>query len=150
MREIKFRVWDTSSQEMHKVNNILFSESAFTPERITAHIQNGQYNISGKIDGGREDAFKLMQYTGLKDKNGVEIYEGDVVVRNGYPWFDADKPNYRDTIEWIFAGFHTVHNCVNPEKCGISDGINEPLEDGHGWEVIGNIYENPELLGEQS
>lgn len=91
----------------------------------------------------------LMQFTGLLDKNGVKIFEGDIVISDGYPWFDTDKPNYRDTVEWCFAGFHTVHHCVNKSKQGISDGINTTLEDGAEWEVIGNIFESPELLEEK-
>ena len=93
------------------------------------------------------------QYTGLKDKNGKEIYEGDVVVQDCYLWFDEGKPNYRGTVEMIYQQWQVVAHCVNPDKQGISDGINESLnfngfEDNEktNWEVIGNIFENPELL----
>jgi len=92
------------------------------------------------------DLDTVGQYTGLKDKNGVEIYEGDVAVKEGYLHFDDGKPNYRSEVEWCFAGFHTVLHCVNPSKRGISDGINESLEEGRGWLIIGNIHSNPELL----
>jgi len=89
------------------------------------------------------------QYTGLKDKNGKEIYEEDIVTRKGfYPFFDvdSDRYNYLAIIEWVFCGFQYVLKCVNPEKRGISDGINEPIEDAENFEVIGNIYENQKLL----
>lgn len=123
MREIKFRVWDTKLSQMHMVNNILFSDGVFTPERVTAHFENGQYNISGKIDGGRDDSFKLMQFTGLKDKNSVEIYEGDLLdIKSAGYYFGVFAVKWDDNGFWDY-GFSTEDSAV-----------------------IGNIYENPELL----
>jgi hypothetical protein len=80
---------------------------------------------------GREDV-KLLQYTGLEDKNGIEIYEGDI-CENG-DW-EEDAHCYRtwnDVVEWKDgdAGFSGTYPNVDGMKC----------------EVIGNIYENPELL----
>lgn len=93
------------------------------------------------------------QYTGLKDTNGVEICEGDIVVQDGYIWFDEGKPNYRGTVEWIYSQWQVIAHCVNPDNRGISDGMNYGLNDegfdegeNSDWEVIGNIYDNPELL----
>ena len=93
------------------------------------------------------------QFTGLPDKNGNKIFRGDIVIKDCYPWFDDDKPNYRGTVEWIYSEWQVVAHCVNPKKQGISDGINEGLneigfEDGEitDWEKIGNVYDNPELL----
>lgn len=91
---------------------------------------------------------ELMQFTGLKDVHGKDIYEGDVImpVEKRYPFYNDGKPNYVGTIEWCFAGFHCVLNCVNGDKAGISDGVNEPFEASEWCEVIGNIYETPDLL----
>jgi uncharacterized phage protein (TIGR01671 family) len=76
-----------------------------------------------------EDA-KLMQYTGLKDKNGKEIYEGDVVVCQH---FNASEVKYDN----IYAQFMA-------EDISFYDA--EMTYEDIEWEVIGNIYENPELL----
>lgn len=95
----------------------------------------------------------LMQCTGLKDRDGRDIYEGDIVVQERYPWFDEGRPSYRSTVEWIYSQWQAVYHCVHPAKRGISDGINvglndEGIEDGEctAWKVVGTIYEQPELL----
>lgn len=85
------------------------------------------------------------QYTGLKDKNGKEIYEGDVVVKNEYPFYSEGLRNYVGIIEWfdedlcwsysILAISDRVRGCA----CGSSLNKNDKFE------IIDNIYENPEL-----
>jgi hypothetical protein len=129
MRGIKFRAWDKDNKEMiyqsentTKPNGIM--EAQFTFDEMGAWIFTRNY---GEQVCNEVKNFELMQYTGLKDKNGKEIYEGDidgsdepmyVVFENGsFGLKYKDMPNYFDTcIDW---------NRV---------------------EIIGNIYENPELL----
>lgn len=112
--------------------------------------------------------------TGLKDHNGKLIYEGDIIViPNQYPFYDYKNKedmkqdlnstegeikgenilNYIGIVEWIYSQWQYVYHCVNPKKRGISEGVNHGLNDfgfdetrNTCYEVIGNIYENPELL----
>lgn len=81
-----------------------------------------------------------MQYTGLKDKNGVEIYEGDIVDFWSRRDYDIEAPFYinrrkRRVVQWISNSYK---NTIN---------IRKPKDENLAYhEVIGNIYENPELL----
>ena len=79
------------------------------------------------------DAFSVArdsvgQSTGMVSDEGKAIYEGDIVVVPGtYPYFDDGDPNYVASVEWCFAGFHTVLHCINPNRSGISTGVNSPF-----------------------
>ena len=133
MREIKFRVFDKLAKYMHVCGEDVHDEITFEIGTNRAYYFNMQ-NGCGSL---REDSdYVLMQYTGLKDKNGKEIYEGDIV-----------KTKYMDKtfIVWVeysdeYAEFVT--------KCKEILFDDEPLSDiGRAdREVIGNIYDNPELL----
>lgn len=89
------------------------------------------------------------QYTGLKDKNDKEIYDGDILTAEEYPFQDEDKLSYNAEVFWHnrTLEFCICLHCVNPNKRGISDGICEGLTDRDiQFEKIGNIFDNPELL----
>ena len=143
-REIKFRVWDNKLSEMTMVSHIMFSETAYMPERVTADLKDemGSKQLNGLIDAGKHPAFKLMQYTGLKDKNGVEIYENDIVVRS-YQHDDLYPNSYDPTVRtkkivtWIDNHSYLGYN-IRRQK----DGTCKHLT------IIGNIYENKELLND--
>ena len=120
MREIKFRVWDLKTKKTHTVENINFCG------RKTVTVQ---YNPVKKIC---LDSVILMQYTGAKDKNGVEIYEGDIIrspAGKDY-WIRWSELTYRFVAEPIPAN--------RLEAQLVSRTISN-------YEVVGNIHESPEF-----
>jgi len=83
-----------------------------------------------------EKNINLMQFTGLKDKNDVEIYEGDILLYESYKWLEVEY--HDDCGAFMF-------------RYPLSDGDGTNIMHAHNFrvghaEVIGNIYENPELL----
>jgi len=113
MREIKFRVWD--GEEMHYRQGDLPHEfSIFT----------GKWRNKGSWCEVNPDII-LMQYTGLKDKNGKEIYEGDILK------YDSEHTQEVCWHNGSMTGFDIGHLLINKAK------------------IIGNIYENPLLVKKQ-
>ena len=94
------------------------------------------------------------QYTGLTDRNGKKIFDGDILSGFQYPYFNDGEHNYFAEIVWFedCSAFGMI-TCVNPKANvrGVSDGISDYLEGfiPSDWEVIGNIFDNPELLTEE-
>lgn len=126
MREIKFRAWHKGKKIIGNVLgiDILHKEIFFSNENVDCYEHVDFKNI------------ELMQYTELKDKNNKEIYEGDIVkLRNNH---GIGVVKYYD--EW---GAFVVEYVKS--KPLVVLGMSYYKED---IEVIGNIYENPELLGE--
>ena len=85
-------------------------------------------------DDGNHDDWVLMQFTGLRDRHGKEIYEGDIISS-----ICSAKDVHKEQVEWDAngAGFSPFIDCNCTGSCGVR------LDE---WEVLGNIYESPELL----
>lgn len=97
------------------------------------------------------DPETVCMYTGLTDKNGKNIFEGDILSGIQYPYLCDGKRNYFAEVVWFenspaFGRLTHVNQKANVR--GISDGNVAYLEDfdSDDWEVIGNIFDNPELL----
>jgi uncharacterized phage protein (TIGR01671 family) len=149
-REIKFRAWDKGNKEMiyqsentTKPNGIM--EAQFTFDEMGAWIFTRNY---GEQACNEVKNFELMQYTGLKDKNGKEIYEGDIVeIHDGT--ITAFRTSGKHIIEWwngqfVFqANSHEEDDYINFGWWVRSNNHSASLKQ---IEVIGNIYENPELI----
>ena len=127
MREIKFRGWDVGFKEMESWESLLTSD--VLPEVLQCVFPN----------------LKLMQYTGLEDKNGVEIYEGDIVeaysqsVKGTFEvkWRQEGSPSWILFPAWQSSQMWHLY-AVETEKGKYQDSVT----------VIGNRYENPELSKE--
>ena len=137
----KYRAWDKEFKEMVQVNALIFDEQV-----IKATYKNG--NIV------KEDVknYELMQSTGLKDKNGQEIFEGDIleiqgiktIVRFGsYKYLETSKSNGH-TLGILYDGLGFYVECINvnaPDN--ISPFEPETLKNG---QIIGNTWKNGYLL----
>ena len=133
MREIKFRAWDTDKNKMVKVDTIDF--------------YNGNVNdvdfYNQEIHFGYSTV--LMQYTGLKDKNGTEIYEGDVVEFDGnyeVRFGEHGVPSLEDEEYVDLAnGFYlkAQHDLKNVEPFGFDIPLNKTY--ALHCKVIGNVWE---------
>ena len=133
MREIKFRAWDKTENKMDRnVKELRFNSKTGLFGVLLYHM-GFEYTRRAKD-------VELMQYTGLKDKNGKEIYEGDIISAWSQGWNAIGEVKHRiDGLWFMYPAYqHKIMwgLCPNPEgKTSV--------------EVIGNIYENPELLKEE-
>nr|WP_279276180.1 YopX family protein [Enterococcus faecium] len=121
----------------------------YTPFKGKTIGQEMKYGQAGRLITHAEmapDKYVLMQSTGLKDKNGVEIFEGDVVlvsVRNGFDYLDNKVCIVKNSIDYSGLVCATVDEDLEYRI------FNTELFEEYTYEVIGNIFENSELLEEQ-
>ena len=122
MREYKFRAWDKEEERMLIHNDLTYTDVFWTACDLDKFVV-------------------LMQFTGLKDKNGKEIYEGDIAKYQNEIWYVT---HFQGSFCLERKG--TKNTFTKPTgEILIND---EPYEEKMYWgsvEVIGNIYENPEL-----
>lgn len=116
--EVGFRVYDKEAKEYNRDKEVLLSSNG-NIYRI--------HTITGELQQLKPELLEVEFYTGFKDENGYKIYEGDIV----------DTGDFRDVVKF------------EKSKGWILQQTLDSLDDYRDWqlEVIGNIHENPELLG---
>ena len=135
-REIKFRAWHKEFKKMFKIGQITLEKGSWNYEP-----ENRDF-IGMSIP--YQPSMVLMQYTGLNDKNEKEIYEGDIVLLDCYyyeePAFDGEFEVVYDEINgmWLLIDLEDKENIYTFEN--IRGYYKSEIE------VIGNIYDNPEML----
>lgn len=132
MREIKFRAWDKKEE---------FMDSAWLIDWEHGKVCHSKHNQS------ELDDCVLMQYIGLKDKNGVEVYEGDIISFDLYGNEETEKG-----IIMFDNGSFVAQTDFSPALDGTHHGhpltyeLGSLIRNDKDVKVIGNIYENPDLL----
>jgi uncharacterized phage protein (TIGR01671 family) len=142
-REFKFRVWHNPLQRMFysdSQEDAIFWGAKVGGSALGTFVHTFM-NLF--VDKSRQ----LMQYTGLKDKNGKEIYEGDIVRRGG----ESIPEGEWGIVEYTGCSFG-LNREIFIKKTGGAQFIDYPeqyFDNDFNWcEVIGNIFENPEFLKE--
>lgn len=162
MRPIKFRAWfvptDWETEKQKNGRMVYFNEIGYCDEYNHLKFQLAQESTNE--DGGSysnlsaefEDFKHVMQFTGLHDKNGKEIYEGDIVLcDDGGEYFsqeyDEEKDEYYPIFKAKVIGPTETYPAfeIDPNPCDDCNGLSQAMATGT-LEVIGNIHENPELL----
>lgn len=135
MRSIKFRAWDTKKRKMLNdktdVYFVVDAEGAVYRSKTCRDITDEYY---WQVDSEPTDELIVMQFIGLHDKNGKEIFEGDI-LRSGTEIISCEF--FEEMAMFTIGGFSLKFFDLDKNKNKIFD-----------FEVIGNIYENPELLKE--
>ena len=140
MRDIKFRAWDKQNRVMCQASSKRMSPINTTTSLSSVAESNG---------------YDLMQYTGLKDKNGVEVYEGDIVIMHTewagsyYGEDEGGEHENKGVVAIVPSKGVMINRCMKRNIIEWDEGWKKTWAvnvRGYRSEVIGNIYENPELL----
>ena len=146
-RSIKFRAWDKKQEVMIPNDQVMHLE--FNKEGIVwlgcwVVVADSQGNPEQGLHQIEKEDLELMQFTGLKDKNGREIYEGDIF--DCIYHFDGCK---KHKLEVVYSDEGARFQMKSYGKCH-QPNVEKYIWDMTRQEIIGNVYENPELLRELS
>ena len=128
-RVIKFRAWDTQEKRMRDPNDPM------------QDVADGRARgLQGMIQFAESNGYVLMQFTGLLDKNGKEIYEGDIL--------EAKSTNFtfRDTIKRGWSWGNATDNIYGYFWETSGEALLRGDDPAERFQIIGNIYENPGLV----
>ena len=140
-REIKFRVWNKDTHNWHNILTLAGKNPMNPANGIDAWLKPG-VNLGNYANN---ENYVITQSTGLKDKDKREIYEGDIIKVPENPIFEmSNLPTYScGVVTWIREGFEICQKMVGATRLSqyvMCDCCPVKIE------VIGNIFENPELL----
>lgn len=154
-REIKFRAWTPDGMK-HFDDLVLRDCGGFRHPRSYRIACNAEENTEYIHDDFAcdvlKDEYAIMQYTGLKDKNGKEVYEGDVVLVSGF--YDPETGQtendlcvveYRG-ISLCYVEYHATEGGSGSRVHPVEDLIGHNCDTDNDAEVIGNVWESPELI----
>jgi uncharacterized phage protein (TIGR01671 family) len=141
----KFRAWLLAEKKMVRVSAITFFSIGKLEGKVMEILYLSEsHNRFIKIWAKDPERFVLMQSTGAKDKNGAEIFEGDIIEHRYNSPLSGELVVHRFQVVWdeIYSRFCTI-------GIGLRHGVDLSISAcSRHFEVIGNIYENPELLEE--
>lgn len=148
MRTIKYQAWIKDEKRMISPLVVkIFNDGDFVVREYDGKVDNTYYFEDGNVE--------LMEYTGLKDVNGTEIYEGDILEIPGYfsDLCNKEIPNHLGYVKYVDkeARFNLIY--INDPICWKKDATFliyafKQAEKNGGIKKVGTIYENPELLKE--
>ncbi|KMO85854.1 hypothetical protein AB840_11345 [Megasphaera cerevisiae DSM 20462] len=151
MRDIKFRAWDRNKKMMEKVVCIEMLSPYVYTNVIVEFKEHGRVINDNHLIGGTDgcDTAILMQYTGLKDSHGKEIYEGDILGVTIINRRDGSKRKPYNLIV-VYKNGSFVYQYIQGgwKESNIYNHIDNWADDVT-FEIIGNRYENPDLLKER-
>lgn len=140
VREVKYRAWDKKRKEMFPVHELGFDRNCGKLVTIKGYIHDEKdvWDVYGghKMMYASESRYELLEYTGLKDKNGREIYECDIVEQLSERTYTSVKG-----IVKFVDGSYVIETLSGDDGVFLFDDVAYN-------EVLGNIYENPELLND--
>jgi uncharacterized phage protein (TIGR01671 family) len=126
MRDIKFRAWDNEENRFIDLNGFSIGFNSMPYPGIVYGVTE-----QGVLREKCSDELTIEQYTGLKDKNGQEIFEGDIIEHSDAAW--------RAEVKWCESGKWILNYTAMGREVLLSDRTDYII-------VIGNIHSNPELL----
>jgi hypothetical protein len=133
MREHKYQAWDKETKNMYQVLSLAVNIPH--PKRFGCYVKTGEFN--GRNYGRYLNDYTLREYTGLHDVKGKEIYDGDCYTWLGYEVANGKqiRPQRKAVVGNELSSF--IQSCFE---------IRNLIDTNNTIEVIGNIYENPDLL----